>query len=239
MARENPGLGYEKLEGEMRKLGLDVSYITIRNVMNRHGLPPAPDRSSSSWRRFLNHYKEQFLACDFFTVETLGLKTLYVLFFVEHATRQVHVAGCTAHPDNAWVTQQARQMNWELEGREPPIWYLIHDNDTKFTESFDRVFRSEGIEIVYTPYQAPNANAIAERWVRSVREECLDKLIILNERHLRRVLTEYQDYFNERRPHQGLDQDSPLGLEPISIEGRIRHREVLGGIIRDYYREAA
>jgi hypothetical protein len=104
-------------------------------------------------------------------VETLGLKTLYVLFFIEHAARRVHVAGCTAHPDNAWVTQQARQMTWELEEREPPIRYLIHDNDPKFTESFDRVFRSEGIEIVHTPYQAPNANAITERWVWSVREE--------------------------------------------------------------------
>jgi putative transposase len=239
VARENPGLGYQKLEGEMRKLGFDVSHTTIRTVMNRHGLPPSPERSSSSWRRFLNHYKDQFLACDFFTVETLGLKTLYVLFFIEHAARRVHVAGCTAHPDNAWVTQQARQMTWELEEREPPIRYLIHDNDTKFTDSFDRVFRSEEIEIVHTTYQAPNANAIAERWVRSVREECLDKLIILNERHLRRVLAEYQAYFNKRRPHQGLGQDSPLGLAPIPIEGRIRHREVLGGIIRDYYREAA
>jgi putative transposase len=238
VVRENPGLGYEKLEGEMRKLGFDVSYITIRNVMNRHGLPPAPERSSRSWRRFLNHYKDQFLACDFLTVETLGLKTLYVLFFIEHAARRVYLAGCTAHPNADWVTQQARQMVWKLEERELPIRFLIHDNDTKFTESFDRVFSSERIEIIHTPFQAPNANAIAERWVRSVREECLDKLIILNERHLRQVLAEYQDYFNTRRPHQGIEQDSPLGLEPIPIEGPIRHRDVLGGIIRDYYREA-
>ena len=130
-------------------------------------------------------------------------------------------------------------MTWELHDRDVPIRYLIHDHDTKFTGLFDTVFESEGIEIVDIPYEAPNANAIAERWVRSVRGECLDKLIILNERHLRRVLTEYIAYYNTRRPHQGLDQDSPLGLKSVSTEGPIRYRNVLGGIIRDYYREAA
>jgi putative transposase len=184
-------------------------------------------------------HKEQFLACDFFTVETLTLQTLYVLFFIEHGTRQVYFAGCTAHPNQNWVTQQARHMTWELEERDLPMKYLIRDHDTKFTESFDTVFEATGIEIVNIPYQAPNANAVAERWVRSVREECLDRLIILNERHLRRVLQEYVTYYNERRPHQSLAQDSPLGLESESIQGPIRCRNVLGGIIRDYYREAA
>jgi transposase InsO family protein len=117
--------------------------------------------------------------------------------------------------------------------------YLIRDHDTKFTQSFDTVFEASGIEIVNIPYQAPNANAVAERWVRSVREECLDRLIILNERHLRRVLQEYTTYYNERRPHQSLEQDSPLGLESRSIHGPIRCRHVLGGVIRDYYRDAA
>jgi putative transposase len=240
VARDNPGLGYDKLKGELRKLGLRASPTTIRTVLLRHGIPPAPERSQqgSSWRTFLNHYKEQFLACDFLTVETLTLQTLYVLFFVEHATRQVYLAGCTAHPEAGWVTQQARQMTWELRDRAVPMRYLIHDHDTKFTGMFDTVFESEGIEIVDIPYEAPNANAYAERWVRSVRQECLDKLIVLNERHLRRVLTEYLGYYNTRRPHQGVDQDSPLGLT-MSTEGPIRYRNVLGGIIRDYYREAA
>ncbi|HEX3052978.1 MAG TPA: helix-turn-helix domain-containing protein [Aggregatilineaceae bacterium] len=189
VARDNPGLGYDKLKGELRKLGFRASPTTIRTVLLRHGLPPAPERSrqGSSWRTFLNHYKEQFLACDFLTVETLTLQTLYVLFFIEHATRRVYLAGCTAHPDSAWVAQQACQMTWELHDRDVPMRYLIHDHDTKFTGLFDTVFESEGLEIVDIPYEAPNANAIAERWVRSVREECLDKLIILNERHLRRV----------------------------------------------------
>jgi len=241
VARDNPGLGYEKLAGEMRKLGFKVSKTTVSTVLERHGIPPAPERNrrGSSWQVFLNHYKDQFLACDFFTVETLRLQTLYVLFFLEHGTRRVHLAGCTAHPNGQWVTQQARQRAWELQDRELPMRYLIRDHDTKFTDSFDTVFKSEGIEIVEIPYQAPNANAFTERWVRSVREECLDKVIILNERHLRRTLSEYVTYYNTRRPHQGLKQDSPFGIPSTSPHGPVRCRHVLGGIIRDYYREAA
>ena len=236
-----PTLGYDKLEGELRKVGVDVSATTIRTVLLRHGVPPSSERSrqGSSWRTFLSHYKGQFLACDFFTVEALTLQTSYVLFFIEHGTRQVHFAGCTAHPNQNWVTQQARQMTWELDGRELSTKYLIRDHDTKFTRAFDTVVEATGIEIVNIPYQAPNANAIAERWVRSAREECLDHLIIFNGRHLRRVLQEYVTYYNERRPHQSLAQDSPLGLESRFVQGPIRYRNVLGGIIRDYYREAA
>ncbi len=241
VAQDNPRLGYGKLKGELHKLGFKVSRTAIRSVLQQHGISPAPDRcrSSSSWRTFLNHYKDQFLACDFLTVETLTLQTFYILFFIEHGTRRVYLAGCTAHPDSTWVSQQARQMTWELQDREVPMRYLIHDHDTKFAGLFDTVFEAEGIEIVDLPFEAPNANAIAERWVRSVREECLDRLIILNERHLRCVLNEYIAYYNARRPHQGIEQDSPLGLEPASPKGSIRYREVLGGIIRDYYRVAA
>lgn len=241
VARDNPGLGYEKLAGELRKLGFRVSKTTVGIVLERYGVPPAPERGrqGSTWRVFLNHYKDQFLACDFFTVETLTLQTLYVLFFLEHGTRQVHLAGCTTHPTGAWVTQQARQMTWSLQDREVPMRYLIHDHDTKFTDAFDTVFESEGVELVDIPYHAPNANAYAERWVRTVREECLDKVIIFNERHLRRVLHKYVEYYNVRRPHQGLGQDSPTGMPPASPAGRVRYQKVLGGIIRDYYREVA
>ena len=225
----------------MRKLGFQVSKTTVSTVLERHGVPPAPERGrqGSSWRAFLNHYKDQFSSCDFFTVETLGLQTLYVLFFLEHGTRRVHLAGCTALPTGAWVTQQARQMSWKLDEREIPMRFLIHDHDSKFTEALDTVFESQGVEIVDRPYQAPNANAYAERWVRTVREECLDKLIILSERHLYRMLNAYVAHYNTRRPPQGLDQDSPPGLEPVSPQGSIRYRNVLEGIIRDYYRVAA
>ncbi len=241
MAADNPGLGYEKLAGELRKLGFQVSKTTVSTVLERHGIPPALERGrqGSSWRVFLHHYKDQFLACDFFTVETLTLKTLYVLCFLEHGTRRVHLAGCTEHPTGAWVIQQAQQMTWQLQDRDLSIRYLLHDHDTKFTDAFDTMFEAEGVEIVDTPYQAPNANTFAERWVHSVREERLDKVIMLNERHLRRVLHEYTVDYNTRRSHQGLDQDSPTGMFPASQQGTVRYRNVLGGIIRDYYRDAA
>ena len=159
-----PRLGYDKSKGELRKLGLRASPATIRTVLLRHGIPLAPGRSrqGSSWRTFFNHYREQFLACDFLTVETRTLQTLYALLFIEHATRRVYLAGCTAHAGAGWVTQQARQMIWELHARDVPVRYLIHDHDTKFTGLFDTVFESEGIEIVNIPFEAPNANAIAE-----------------------------------------------------------------------------
>ena len=241
LAKENPRFGLGKLQGELKKLGFKVSRSTVQNVLRRNGLPPTPKRSreSTSWQTFLSHYQDQMLACDFFTVETAWLKTIYVLFFIELGTRRVYFAGCTAHPNSAWITQQARQLLWALEDREAPIQYLIHDRDTKFSSLFDTVFASEGIETILTPYQAPDANAYAERWIRSVREECLDHLLILNEAHLRRVLEAYLSYFNTRRPHQSLDQDAPAGLDPPDITMPIRYRKVLGGIIRDYYRAAA
>lgn len=190
------------------------------------------------------------LACDFFTVETLRLQTLYVLFFIELGTRRVHFAGCTAHPTSAWVTQQTRNIAWdilEVQTRElpsEPIRFLIHDRDAKFTPSFNTVFVSEGIEIIRTPYRAPKANAFAERWVRTVREECLDHLLIISEWHLRRVLTEYVTYYNQRRPHQGIGQQMPMPMpvpsalqqERVRTRGDIHRQDVIGGIIHDYYR---
>ena len=179
------------------------------------------------------------LARDFFTFETVTLKTLYALFFIELGTRQVYFAGCTEHPNAIWVTQQARQLCWELADRAVPMRFLIHDNDTIFTGGFDAVFQAQGIEVIHTPFQAPNANAYAERWVRSVREECLDKLVLLGEWHMRRVLTEYVTFYNTRRPHQDLDQQCPVPLSVVSGEGIVQYRDVLGGIIHDYFRAVA
>jgi putative transposase len=212
----------------------------VANILDRHGIPPAPERGSSpSWRQLMSHYKEQILACDFFTIETLFLKTLYVLFFIDLGTRRVYFAGCTEHPTKAWVTQQARQMVWQLEDRDLPLRFLIHDRDTKFTDSFDTVFRSEKLKIIRTPYRAPNANAFAERWVRTVREECLDKLIIINQQHLRQVMLEYTSYYNSSRPHQGLEQRIPVSqCEPEVDSGPVICHDVLGGIIHDYQRAA-
>jgi putative transposase len=239
LARENDW-GYERIEGELLKLGYTISHEMVGNILERHGIPPAPERDPSpSWRHLMTHYRDQLLACDFFTVETLFLQTLYALVFIEIGTRRVHFAGCTAHPDNVWVTQQARQVMWELQDREPGIRFLIRDNDKKFTEAFDTVFRAEGIDVIPTPYRAPDANAYAERWIRSAREECLDKLLIINQAHLRRVMREYITFFNTARPHQGLEQQIPVSKITHENTGPVRCRTVLGGIIHDYYRDAA
>jgi putative transposase len=152
----------------------------------------------------MTHCKNQILACDFFTIETLFLKTIYVLFFIDLGTRQVYFAGCTDHPTKARMTQQAGQMVWQLKDRQTPVRFLIHDRDTEFTQTFDTVFRSEKLKIIRIPYRAPNANACAERWVRTVRQECLDKLIIINQSRLRQVMQEYMAYYNNARPHQGI-----------------------------------
>ena len=202
--------------------------------------PPRPRRRRpSTWRAFLRRHQDQLLACDFFTVETLFLKTVFVLFFIELGTRRVHLAGCTTAPDAAWVTQQARQLSWTLQDGQVATRYLIHDRDGRFVPGFDAVFRSEGVEVVHTPYRAPTANAIAERWVGSVRRECLDHLLIVNEAHLRHVLTAYVAYYNRARPHQGLEQRTPLPSTEPAGRGPIRRREHLGGLLREYYREAA
>jgi putative transposase len=222
------------------KLGYTISHETVRHILKRHGIPPAPERRTSpSWRQLMTHYKDQLLACDFFTVETLFLQTIYVLVFIEIGSRRVHFANCTAHPNGAWVTQQARQMMWEWTEREPNIRFLIRDNDKKFTTAFDTIFRSEGIDVIPTPVRAPNTNAFMERWIRSAREECLDKLLIINEAHLRRVMHDYVEFFNTARPHQGLDQQIPVPQSSLKSHGQLHCRNVLGGIIHDYYRDAA
>jgi putative transposase len=238
-AQENADWGYGKIAGELGKLGVEISEPTVANILGRHGIRPAPERRGSvSWRHLMTHYKEQILACDFFTVDTLFLQTVYVLFCIELHTRRVHLAGCTCHPDAAWVTQQARQMVWQLEEREPAIHFLIHDRDTKFVRGFDAVFQSTRAHIIRSPFHAPNANAYAERWIRTVRQECLNKLFLLDDAHLQRVLREYVAYYNARRPHQGLAQRSPIPGPPPARAGVVCCRPVLGGILHDYYRAA-
>lgn len=238
LAKENPRWGYGKIEGELIKLGFTVSRTTIQKTLRRHNILPAPVRGGSiGWRHLISHYKQQILATDLFTVETIKLKTLYVLFFIELGTRRIHISGITSSPTGAWTTQQARQLVWKLDDRKSEFHFLVHDNDTKFSDKFDSVFRSAGVQVIRTPYQAPNANAFAERWIRTVREECLDHILILNEAHLRRVLREYvESYYNPARPHQGLCQSTPLPRGQPVRSGAVQKRAVLGGIINDYYR---
>lgn len=247
LAQENPSWGYSKIHGELLKLGYAVGRSTIRDILKRQRVPPAPERAkrASSWRTFLGHYKQQMIACDFFTVETAWLRTIHVLFFIELGSRRVYLAGCTSHPTAEWVTQQARQLTWTLQAKQNkqdgalPTVFLIHDRDAKIPASFDRVFASERIEILKTPYRSPKANAYAERWVRSVHEECLDRLLIVNEPHLGRVLMEYVAYYNEARPHQGIGQRCPITIHSGRRGGAVKRRNVLGGVIHDYHREAA
>jgi transposase InsO family protein len=191
LAQENPRWGYQRIRGDLLKLGHRVSATAIRTLLRRHGVPPAPRRAGLSWRAFLRAHAQGVLACDFFTVETVRLQTLSVLFFIEVQTRRVFVAGCTAHPSAAWVTQQARQMAWHWDDEERRPTLLIHDRDAKFPAAFDAVCRAENVRVVRTPVRAPRANAVAERWVGTVRRECLDWLLILGPRHLDQVLREY------------------------------------------------
>ena len=211
LAQENSHWGYVRIVGELRKLGIMVSATLVRNVLARAGIPPAPERGASSWRSFLRQHGNSILACDLFTVDTVWLRRLYVLFFVSIETRRVEYVACTSKPDMSWMTQQARNLLMDLDdGRRRPR-FLVHDRDTKFSRAFDGIFRSEGIEIVRTPIQAPNANAYAERWVGSVRRECLDRLLIFGRRQLEHVLRVYIRHFNQQRPHRALDLQPPDG----------------------------
>jgi hypothetical protein len=180
------------------------------------------------------------LACDFFHCDTVLLTRLYCFAVVEHATRRVHILGVTAHPTADWVAQQARNLFMNLGDHAAQFKFLIRDRDSKFTSMFDTVFASEGIQIIKTPIRAPRANAIMERWIGSLRRELLDRILILNARHLRRVLAEYEDHFNTHRPHRSLDQAAPLRAlpQPEKADIKITRRDRLGGVIHEYQQVA-
>jgi putative transposase len=239
LAGENPGWGYQRIAGELRKLGLPVSPSTIRRILLANRLGPAPRRTGPSWRQFLRQQAASMLACDFFTVETISLRRFYVLFFIELGSRRVHLAGCTTNPSGAWVTQQARNLSFT--GIFERIRFLIHDRDSKFSSAFDEVFWSEGIKVIHTPIRAPQANAYAERFVRTVRAECLDWLLIIGRRHLETVLRTYSAHYNRERPHRGLAllPPDPTNADPPPSGGEIKRRDRLGGLIHEYHRSAA
>ena len=238
MARENSRWGYFRIRGELLKLGYTVSATTIRSILRRSHLPPAGRRSELTWKQFLAAHAETLVATDFFSVDTVFLKRLYVLMFIHVGTRRVLAAACTAKPDSAWITQQARNLSWQLEEEGLKLDLLIHDRDRKFSASFDRIFEAEGARAVLTPLMAPRANAHAERWIGSCRRECLDWMLIASEAHLRRVLREYMVHYNEERPHRsrGLRPPSSRGDTASRREGdTINRRARLGGILSAYY----
>jgi len=236
LARENPRWGYQRIVGELKGLGLAVSANTVRAWLRKSGLGPVGSRGGMSWREFVRAHRRTMLAVDFFTVETVWLQRLYLLFFIELGSRRVRIAGCTAHPSGQWVAQQARQVAWALPDGPESFRFLIRDRDQKFTRTFDEVFASEGIEIIRTPFRAPQANAVAERFVRTVRRECLDWLLILNEAHLKRVLAEFMAHYNGHRPHRALRLTPPDGARgaPLIPGSVVERRDRLGGVIHEY-----
>jgi transposase InsO family protein len=239
LARENPRWGHRRICGELAKLGFRVSPTSIRRLLARAGLEPAPRRSGPSWREFLRAQAASIVACDFFTVESVFLRRYYAFFFIAHGSRRVWLAGCTRNPSGEWVTQQARNLGLDLADQ--GVRFLIRDRDSKYSDTFDEVFRSEGVRIVKTPIRAPKANAIAERFVRTIRSECLDWLLILNRRHLEHVLRTYADHYNRERPHRALElrPPEPDKQQDEAPAGEIRRRDRLGGLIHEYYRAAA
>jgi putative transposase len=237
MARDNPGWGYRRIRGEVAGLGHKLAPSTVWQILKDAGIDPAPRRSGQTWKVFLDAQAKTILATDFFHVDTVFLRRLYVLFFIEHGTRRVRLAGITAHPTGEWVAQQARNLLMDLGDHADSFKFLIRDRDAKFTAAFDTVLTVAGIRIIKSPVQAPRANAIAERWVGSARRECTDRMLVAGERHLRLILGEYADHYNSHRPHRSLRQEPPAGRAhlPAGVTGmRVGRRDRLGGLIHEY-----
>jgi transposase InsO family protein len=244
MAKDNPGWGYDRIVGALANLGHEVSDQTVGNVLKRHGVLPAPERTkTTTWAQFVKSHLTVLAGTDFFSVEVLthrGLLTFYVLFFIHLASRKVEVAGITAHPNEQWMQRVARNVTMEGWGFLGNCRYLLHDRDAKYTESFRAIIKAGGVEPVALPPRSPNLNAYSERWVRSVKEDCLSKLILLGERSLRRALESYLLHYHQERNHQGKNNVLLFPQARASRPaGPVQCRERLGGLLRYYHREAA
>ena len=243
MASENKW-GSRRIVGALANLGRKISHQTVLNILKRHNLPTAPKRQTT-WPEFLKVHKTVLAACDFFTTEVLtwsGLVTYYVLFFIHVETRRVEIAGITRHPDQWWMEQVARNVTMDQVGFLNGYTKLLHDRDTKFCPAFLDLIKAHGIEPVKLPAKSPNLNAVAERWVRTVKSEVLSKLILLGESSLRRVLSQFVIHYHEERNHQGKGNVllfPAKGQQIGSLEGTIRCKERLGGLLQYYYRKAA
>jgi putative transposase len=238
LAVENPRWGYQRIKSELAGLGYQVSASSVRRVLRANGIDRAPRRVATTWSSFVRQQASGIVACDFFTVDSVWLTRYYVLFFIEIESRRVHLCGITTNPNGTWATQQARNLAANLEESGRVVRHLIRDRDTKFTGPFDDVLRSIGARVIRTPVRAPNANAFAERWVGTVRRECLDHLLIVGPRHLGRVLDAYVEHYNTHRPHRslGLVSPQPRALRPgrAASPTGVERRDVLGGLIHEY-----
>jgi transposase InsO family protein len=245
MAQENRSWGYDRIVGALANLGHTISAQTVGNILKRHGIAPAPDRkTTTTWKEFIRTHMDVLVATDFFTAEvwTLGgLVTYYVLFFIHLGSRKVHIAGVTPHPNTPWMVQVARNVTMEEWGCLAPGQYLIHDRDGKYCPTFQRIIDEAGITRGPLPPRSPNLNAYAERWVRSVKEECVSQFILFGEASLRHVLTQYEEHFHHERNHQGKGNVLlfPSASQDTIRAGPLQCRERLGGLLKYYHRDAA
>jgi putative transposase len=244
LATENPNWGYRRIHGELLVLGIKVAASTVWQILTDAGIEPAPERASSTWAQFLRSQAEVLLACDFFETVTLTGVRMYVLVVIEHAHRRIRILGATPHPTAAWMTQAARNLVMDLEDAHCRARFLIRDRDGKFPQLFDNILSDAGIQVILSGVQMPRMNSIVERWIQTCRHELLDRTLIWNQRHLLHALREYERFYNNHRPHQGIANARPQPLpEPITDPTQItrldiRRRPRLGGILNEYHHAA-
>jgi transposase InsO family protein len=242
MAQENPAWGHRRIQGELARLGHAIAASTVWEILHAAGIDPAPRPTGPTWREFLAAQAHAIIACDFLVVETVLLQRLYVLVFIEHGTRRLHLAGVTAHPTGGWAVQQARNLAMDLGDRLGTLRFLIHDRDPVFSAAFGEVFRAEGLQIITTLPRTPRMNAICERVIGTLRRELLDRTLILGERHLALVLHEYLIHYNGHRPHQSRRQQPPdIEMQPVRDVAdlrSVRRRAVVTGLINEYHHAA-
>ena len=242
MATENPRWGYARIQGALKNVGYRIGRSTVRAILKERGIDPAPKRGSRMpWGTFLKAHMGEIAAADFFTIEVVGLFKLvryYVFFVIDIATRRVEIAGITQQPDGVWMAQVARNLVYEGEGFLVGKRKLIVDSDTLYTRDFRAVLRQGGVTVLKMPAHSPNLNAFAERFVLSIKSECLDRVIPLSEGHLRRVVGEYAAHYHQERNHQGIENELIDRREPANSNGRITRRDRVGGMLKYYYREA-
>ena len=243
LAEENRGWGYRRIQGALSNLGHMLAFKSIGNILKRHGIEPAPERSrKTTWREFLTRHWDQIVASDFFTIEAWtakGLQRYLVLFFMELCTRRVEIAGVATNANGLWMTQIARNLTDEVDGFFKGKRYLIHDRDPLYTQEFVAMLKDVGIESVKLPPRSPNLNAYAERFVRSIKEECLEQMIVFGEDSLRNSIHSFVEHYHLERNHQGLENRliTPAKAK-INTAARIQRRERLGGLLNYYYRAA-